>query len=68
MATTSPHTFNDLTDDEALALLDHQTRKYLHLSAEEFIARWDAGEFRESDDVHVRRLSILIPFGRSHAA
>ncbi|MCP9490812.1 MAG: hypothetical protein MSC31_13195 [Solirubrobacteraceae bacterium MAG38_C4-C5] len=68
MATISPHTFNDLTDDEAVALLDRQTRKYLHLSAKEFIARWDAGEFRESADAHVSRLSILIPFGRSHAA
>jgi hypothetical protein len=48
-------------------LLDRQTRKYLDLSVEDFIAKWDRGDYRESDDPHVRRLAVLIPLGRPHS-
>jgi len=65
---TIEQTFTELAEGEGLALLDRQTRKYLDVSAEEFIAKWDRGEYRESDDPHVRRLSVLIPLGRPHSA
>ena len=65
---TIEDTVTELTAEEALALLDRQTRKYLELPVETFIARWDAGEFTDSDDPHVRRLAVLSPLGRSHPA
>jgi hypothetical protein len=66
MAITEP-TFNEIAESEAKALLDRQTRKYLDLSVDDFIAKWDRGDYRESDDPHVRRLAVLIPLGRPHS-
>ncbi len=68
MATAERQNYRELSNGEGLALLDQQTRKYLDLSAEEFIAKFDAGEFSDSDDLHVRRLAVLIPLGRPDAA
>jgi len=56
------------TPDEGRALFDYQARKLLNISGEEFLRRWDAGEYRDLADApgqrHIMRLAMLIPFGR----
>lgn len=50
---------------EGLRLFDHQARKTLGISGEEFLARWDRGDFRGVADPtearKVRRMAALIP-------
>src|SRR5687767_13653234 len=56
------------TPDEGRELFDYQARKLLNISGEDFLRRWDAGEYREIADApghrHIMRLAMLIPFGR----
>jgi hypothetical protein len=59
------------TPEEGRDLLDHQARKLLGISGDEFLRRWDAGEYRDIADTlgqrHIMRLAMLIPFGRQHS-
>jgi hypothetical protein len=54
----------------ALDFFDREARRVAGISGEEFIARYDAGEFHDfDDDPRGRELSyliLLIPFGRKH--
>lgn len=68
MATTATPGFKELSDDEGFALLDAQTQRHLGISASEFVARWDRGEYVGSDDPQVRHLAVLIPLGRQDSA
>ena len=56
------------TEEEGQALFDYQARKELGISGEEFLVRWDAGEYRNPADAatvrKVERLAMLIPFAR----
>jgi len=63
---TSPVRYLD--DDESHALFDREARRLMGMSGEEFLRRYDAGEFdAEMDgprhDV-LARMEMLIPFGR----
>jgi len=50
--------------EEGRAMLDRAAREVLNISGEDFLARWDAGEYRESDDPAITRVAMLIPFAR----
>jgi len=56
---------------EARALFNRQTRRLLNLSGDEFLARWEAGDYRDLPDTpegrHVGYLALLIPFGRKQS-
>ncbi len=56
------------TPAEGRALFDYQARKLMNVSGPEFLARWDAGEFRDIADtpgnLHIISLAMLIPFAR----
>lgn len=52
-----------LTAEEGEALLDHRARALLGMSADEFRARWHAGELDRDDD-DVIAVWMLLPFGR----
>jgi hypothetical protein len=55
----------ELSDEEGRELFDRQARRYLNMSGEEFIRRWDAGEFDEGpENPAVVRLAMLLPFAR----
>jgi hypothetical protein len=60
---TAPH--------EGRRLFDYQARKLLGISGEEFLRKWDAGEYRDVADApeqrHIMRLAMLIPFGRQES-
>lgn len=58
-----------LTAEEGRELLDQHSRRYLGISGEEFIRRWDAGEYGDPDDRTknhhgVMELAMLLPFVR----
>ncbi|MGH7963132.1 MAG: hypothetical protein ACRERD_15095 [Candidatus Binatia bacterium] len=57
-----------LTPEEARALFDRRARQLLHISGEEFLQRWDAGEFRpvrdDADGRKVGKLVMMMPFAR----
>ncbi|MGH2532468.1 MAG: hypothetical protein ACRDJW_09190 [Thermomicrobiales bacterium] len=49
-------------------MLDREARRLLDISADEFLHRWDAGEYRDLPDTdetrRIMRVAYLIPFGR----
>jgi hypothetical protein len=62
------HQIQWLTDEEARAIFDEEARKVMGMSGEEFLRRYDAGEFDavldDSDYPALMRLVSLIPWGR----
>ena len=54
----------EATRDEGYALLEGAARECLNISGEEFLARWDAGEYEDLDDPAITRVAMLIPFAR----
>jgi hypothetical protein len=57
-----------LPRDLAVALFDQESRRIVGIPGEEFLAKWDAGQYRNFDDTPEGRelayLILLIPFGR----
>lgn len=55
----------EVSPEEGRAIFDEAARRYLGISGEEFLRRWDAGEYRgEADRPGVLDVAMLIPFGR----
>jgi len=57
----------EVTREEGVALFDRASRRILGIPGEEFLARWDRGEYGDDDSKAVR-LSMLIPFARQEDA
>jgi hypothetical protein len=54
-----------LDRDQWLALVDRVARRELRMSGEEFLRRWEAGEFGDPDErPEVLRVAMLLPSGR----
>lgn len=54
-----------LTDDEGKHLFDEAVRREMGISGEEFLRRWDAGEWRDDPDHEpIMGLLFLMPFAR----
>ncbi len=62
--TTDHSEVREATPEEGRKILDDKARTLLGISGEEFLRRWDAGEYLEAVDPNVNAVSILIPFGR----
>lgn len=54
----------EATQQEGQEMLDRAAQEVLGISGEEFLARWDAGEYAHSDDPAITRVAMLIPFAR----
>lgn len=54
----------EATPAEGRAIFDRAARDSLRISGEEFLERWDAGEYEDSDDLAVTQVAMLIPFAR----
>jgi hypothetical protein len=54
----------ELTREEGLALLDQAARRYLQMSAEQFIKAWEAGAFEDPDRPDVMYVAMLLPFAQ----
>lgn len=54
--------------EEALAYFEREIQRLLGMSGEEFIRRYDAGEYEGLEDIpetrNLLRAAFLIPFGR----
>lgn len=64
---TDLSTIRFMTDEEAHQLFDAEAQRKLNMSGEEFLKRWDAGEFPDPDAEGVRSLVMLIPLVRPGA-
>jgi hypothetical protein len=66
MPDTQSHTVEvvEATPEEGRAMLDRAAREVLSISGEEFLVRWDAGDYEGSDDPAITRVAMLIPFAR----
>ena len=57
-----------LPPEEVRALFDVEARHWVDVSGEEFLRRWDAGEYRDIPDTpegrRIMSVIYLIPFGR----
>jgi hypothetical protein len=57
-----------LPPQEARDLFDRKAQDLLHMSGEDFLRRWEAGEFRNLPETpenrKIMRVAALIPFGR----
>jgi hypothetical protein len=54
----------ELSLDEGRGMLDDAARRYLNMSAEEFIQAWDEERFADPDSLRVQQVAALLPFGR----
>jgi hypothetical protein len=54
----------EMSRDEGRQLLDEAARRNLGMTAEEFLAAWDAGRFSDNDSMSVHEVAALVPFGR----
>lgn len=54
----------EVTREEGRAVLDRAAREALGISGEEFLARWDAGQYEDDGNPAVARVAMLIPFAR----
>lgn len=54
----------ELSSTEGWALLDARARHYLGIGAEEFVRRWEAGDYRDADRPEVLRVVMALPFAR----
>lgn len=61
--TNGAPTTKRLSKKQARALFDKRARKFLDISGDEFLRRWEAGELDPGDD-RVVRVAMLLPFGR----
>jgi hypothetical protein len=56
------------SDEEAWELFDEDARHQLGISGEEFLRRWDNGEYRSIQDDRegrkVMRVAMMLPFAR----
>lgn len=57
--------FGVATSDEGRRIFDEAARHFLNLGGDEFIRRWDAGEFAGNvDQPDVMAVALLLPFVR----
>lgn len=56
------------SDEEAWEIFDQDARHELGISGEEFLRRWDNGEYRDTQDDRegwkVMRVAMMLPFAR----
>lgn len=52
------------TDKEAWELFDGTARRYMNMSGDEFVRKWDGGEITDPDRPNVMRVLSLLPLAR----
>ncbi len=63
--TTDKPKWRELSQADSRTLLDQQARRYLHMSGDDFIRAWDAGQFADNPDrPEVMRVAMLLDFAR----
>jgi hypothetical protein len=56
---------HELSPEQGRTLFDKTARKLLGISGDEFLARWDRGDYEaEQENMVVTKVAMLIPFAR----
>ncbi|RZU51553.1 hypothetical protein EV385_3383 [Krasilnikovia cinnamomea] len=56
---------HELSAEQGRILFDKTARKLLSISGDEFLARWDRGDYEdEQENMAVTKVAMLIPFAR----
>lgn len=56
---------HELSAEQGRALFDKTARKLLSISGDEFLARWDRGDYEdEQENMVITKVAMLIPFAR----
>ncbi len=68
-AETAENQIREITREEGRELFDRNARHHLGISGEEFLRRWDAGEYDDPDDrtkngPEVMEVASLLPIAR----
>lgn len=50
---------------EGKSLFDKAARRYMGMGGEEFLTKYDRGDFADADDSNVARVAMLRPFAHS---
>jgi len=58
------HGIEEVDRGEGLRLFDAAARRFLGISGDEFLHRWDSGDFDDDDQSEVTHVALLIPFAR----
>ncbi len=53
-----------LSEAEAEDAFDNAARYFLGISGDEFLARWDRGEFDDADNPEALTVSMMVPASR----
>ena len=62
---TSSDRVRIIDQEEGIEILDEAAKKYLGISGDEFLKRWDAGEYvGKADTPEIMRVASLIPIAR----
>lgn len=70
MTSTQHDTFNlegvhEISREEGYAMFDRETRRQLNISGEEFLRRWESGEYDgEREQAGIARLVFLSEFAK----
>ena len=56
--------YHEVSPEEGWQIFDTQARKYLGMSGEEFLRKWDANEIEDPDRSDVLAVAFLIPYFR----
>jgi len=54
----------ELSAEEGRALFDKTARRILGISGDEFLVRWDRGDYEREHDMAITKVAMLIPFAR----
>lgn len=54
----------ELSVEDGAALFDKTARKLLGISGDEFLVRWDRGDYENEERMTVTKVAMLIPFAR----
>jgi hypothetical protein len=55
----------EITKKQARRLFAREVRLHFHMTAREWLTRWDAGDYKDCDTTEVIRVAMLIPFWRN---
>jgi hypothetical protein len=64
MTAVSDNIAPEITRAEGRRLLNKAARRWLGMSAAEFLKAWDRGKFADREDLAVEQVAMLIPFVR----
>lgn len=59
-----PDQVEEISLEEGRELLDQAARRYLGMSADDFISAWDEDRIPDPDSLRVQQVAALLPFGR----